>query len=260
MIGVLGEMVSAGLDRGTARQARELLAGAVEWLLGQSLPPGSSSRFPCPVAPGVDSAPDTRLAWCHGDVGAALALLGAARAAGEPEWECQALSAARAATARPRDQGGVYDGGLCHGAAGLAHLYNRLFHATGDPLFKVEAIAWIERLLAQRQPGRGVAGWLSWQAVSEFADRNLGAGWMEVSMPGFLTGAAGIGLTLLGAVSPVEPAWDRLLLCSVPSAAELEWAGEDGESQVVPADVHPCSWFKPRTLPPGATPEKGDPQ
>lgn len=78
-------------------------------------------------------------------------------------------------------------------------------------------------------------------------------------MPGFLTGAAGIGLALLGAVSPVEPSWDRLLLCSVPSVAELEWASEDGECQVVSADIHPCSWFKPRTLPPG-TPEKGDPQ
>jgi lantibiotic biosynthesis protein len=31
--------------------------------------------------------------------------------------------------------------------------------------------------------------------------------------PGFLTGAAGIGLALLAAVSPVEPEWDRLLLC-----------------------------------------------
>jgi len=36
-----------------------------------------------------------------------------------------------------------------------------------------------------------------------------------------LTGVAGIGLTLLGAVSPVEPAWDRALLCSVPPLADL---------------------------------------
>jgi hypothetical protein len=37
-----------------------------------------------------------------------------------------------------------------------------------------------------------------------------------VADPGFLTGAAGIGLALLAATSPVEPAWDRVLLASVP--------------------------------------------
>jgi hypothetical protein len=31
-----------------------------------------------------------------------------------------------------------------------------------------------------------------------------------------LIGAAGVGLALLAAVSDVEPAWDRLLLASIP--------------------------------------------
>lgn len=238
VIGILGEMRSAGLEVGAAR---ELLAGAVEWLLGQRLPPGASSRFPEPVAPGVEPVPDRRLAWCHGDVGVALALLVAARAAGEPEWERQALGAARAAAVRPRDQGGVHDGGLCHGAAGLAHLHNRLYHATGDPLFKAEAIAWIELLLAQREPGQGLAGWLSWRAIGETAKRNLGPGWVRMPVPGLLTGVAGIGLALLGAVSPVEPAWDRVLLCSVPPVAALEEAAGDALT-----DVYPCSWSMPR--------------
>jgi hypothetical protein len=33
---------------------------------------------------------------------------------------------------------------------------------------------------------------------------------------GFLTGAAGIGLALLAALTPVEPEWDRVLLLSFP--------------------------------------------
>ena len=37
-----------------------------------------------------------------------------------------------------------------------------------------------------------------------------------MSEPGFLTGAAGIALALLAAVSDVEPAWDRVLLVSIP--------------------------------------------
>jgi lantibiotic modifying enzyme len=210
VVGLLGEMRSAGLDDG---QARELLAGAVEWLLAQRLPDGAPSRFPYAVAPGVEPLP-SRLAWCYGDPGIALALLVAARAAGEPEWERQALAVARAAAERPREQGGIRDGGLCHGAAGLVHLYNRLFQATGDPLFRRESLAWTERLLDQRRPGEGIAGWRAWRPVGEVTLPTPELGW--VTDPGFLTGAAGIGLALLAVTSPVEPAWDRLLLSSVP--------------------------------------------
>ena|SRR5579864_369807 len=253
VIGLLGAARSAGLEMDAAQ---ELLAGAVEWLLGQMLPPGAGSCFGDAVAPGVAPAP-ARLAWCRGDAGIALALLAAARASGEPDWERQALGIARAAAARPRDQARVRDGGLCHGAAGLAHLYNRLFHATGDPLFKAEALAWIERLLAQRQPGRGLAGWLSWRAVREVSDREVAFDWVPV--PGLLTGVAGIGLTLLGAVSPVEPAWDRVLLCSVPPLAELAGSGarqphRESAQRRAPTPAHgPCHDLHFR-----GQPEKGD--
>jgi hypothetical protein len=219
VIGILGEMVAAGLPAGGAAgegTARELLAGAVEWLLGQRLPAGSRSCFSYSVAPGVEPVP-ARHAWCYGDPGVSLALLSAARAAGEPEWERQAVAVARAAAARDPDAGGVVDGGLCHGAAGLAHLYNRLFQATGDPSFRAAALAWIERLMAQRRPGQGIAGWQAWRPIGEITGPDPELGWVDDR--GFLTGAAGIGLVLLGALSPVEPAWDRLLLASAPPRA-----------------------------------------
>lgn len=241
VIGALGAIRSAGLDTDAAR---ELLADAVKWLLGQRLPPGASSRFPRMVAPGIEPT-SARPAWCRGDAGIALALLAAARAAGEPEWERQALETARATAARPREEAEILDGGLCHGAAGLAHIYSRLFQATGDSLFQEEAMAWIERLLAQRQPGRGLAGWLSWRAIREVSDLEVEFDWVPV--PGLLTGVAGIGLALLGTVSPIEPAWDRLLLCSVPVAV-----------RDTPMDVHPCSWPVPRTLHSGVVPGKGE--
>jgi hypothetical protein len=43
-------------------------------------------------------------------------------------------------------------------------------------------------------------------------------GWR--SEAGFLEGATGIGLALLGAISDVEPAWDRVLLLSVRPPGE----------------------------------------
>jgi len=59
-----------------------------------------------------------------------------------------------------------------------------------------------------RRPGEGVAGFQSWRPDEEGT-----LGWRDEK--GVLTGAAGVALALLGAVTPLEPQWDRVLLTSV---------------------------------------------
>jgi hypothetical protein len=103
----------------------------------------------------------------------------------------------------------VVDAGLCHGAAGLGHLFNRLFQATGDSCLAEAARFWLARTLQMRRPGRGVGGYEAWQL-----DDDGKVTW--IADPGLLAGAAGIALALLAATTPVEPAWDRVLLVSVP--------------------------------------------
>jgi hypothetical protein len=213
VIGLLGTLRARGLD---VPGAAQLLSGAVAWLLRQRLPPGAASRLPYCVAPGAEPQP-ARLAWCYGDLGVALVLLVAARATGEKDWERQALDLAGAAAGRLRHLAGVVDGGLCHGAAGLAHLYNRLHQATGEPRFRRECLAWIEHLLALRRPECGIAGWQAWRATHRGDTAPAAGGWGTDA--GFLTGGAGIGLALLAALSVEEPAWDGALLCSVPPLA-----------------------------------------
>ncbi|HYL06051.1 MAG TPA: lanthionine synthetase LanC family protein [Thermoanaerobaculia bacterium] len=147
------------------------------------------------------------LAWCAGDAGLSVALLAASHACGREDWEQAALRTAAAAADRyPEDVGG-FDPALCHGTAGLSHLFHRLYQATGDPALLAAARRWLERTLARRRPGSGIGGYLcrGRQADGHFA-------WL--ADPGFLGGAAGIGLALLAAAAPVEPAWDRLLLLS----------------------------------------------
>jgi hypothetical protein len=105
------------------------------------------------------------------------------------------------------DAAGVVDAGLCHGAAGDAHLFNRLYQATGDPAFAEAARHWYERALDLRRPDEGFAGFPSWGP-----DRDRKMTW--IADAGFLTGAAGVGLAMLAATTPIEPQWDRLLLVS----------------------------------------------
>jgi lantibiotic modifying enzyme len=205
VIAVLGATCAAGVR---PRKARKLLDGAVTWLLSQELEDGAGSRFPAWVAP--EAKPEaSRAAWCYGDPGIAAALLCAARSVNQPDWERKAIEIARGVATRPPDEAGVMDAGLCHGAAGLGHVLNRIYQATGDETLGEAARFWFERTLAMRRPGEGVGGFLA-LAAKEDGTRY----WNDEA--GILTGASGIALTLLAATTAVEPAWDRMLLLSTP--------------------------------------------
>lgn len=195
----------AGLAAG---RALPLLEEAVRGLLSHQGPDRGNGRFPHFVAPGVE-ARGSRLAWCYGDLGIAAALATAGEGAGRPDWRSAAFEIARAAADRPFASSGVIDAGLCHGAAGVAHLFNRLYQASGEPRLGEAARRWLAQALALRNPGHGIGGFRTWETDTE----GRGA-WHDD--PGFLTGAAGTGLALLAAVSPVEPEWDRALLLSAP--------------------------------------------
>jgi lantibiotic modifying enzyme len=204
VIAFLGRVCAAGV---AVAKARPLLEGAVRWQLAQQQPGG----FAAFVGPAADPQP-ARLAWCYGDPGVAVALLGAARCVGEPAGECAARAIIRRAATRPAEQAGVVDAGLCHGAAGLGHLFNRLYQATGEPLLGESARFWFERALAMHRPGHGIGGYEAWRAGD---DGEL----TWVADTGLLTGAVGIALALLAAITPIEPAWDQMLLAAIPPTA-----------------------------------------
>jgi lantibiotic biosynthesis protein len=191
VIVLLSELCRLGIQE---NRARPLLNQAVHWLLGQRQPEnGGPSSYASYVGPVFGSRP-AHLAWCYGDPGVATALLVAARTTDTENWEHEALTiATRAAQTQP-EASGIRESGLCHGALGLAHLYNCIYQAGGGELFAEAARRWYRLGLEMREDGQM---------------------WKE---PGFLTGAAGIGLALLAAVSEVEPAWDRVLLVSIPPA------------------------------------------
>jgi hypothetical protein len=207
VIGLLGKACAAGVARD---RAWPLLDGAVRWLREQD----GADGFGYWVDPGArrDKA---RLAWCYGDSGVAAALLGAARCVAEPAWESSALAIAHRAAERPYADAGIKDAALCHGCAGLGHLFNRMFQSTGEPRLAQAARAWFEWTLAMRCPGRGIGGYEAWQA--DAAGRPT---WS--ADPGLLNGAAGIALALLAATTSIEPRWDRMLLVSIPPRVPSE--------------------------------------
>ena len=198
VIGFLALACAAGID---SNVVRPLLEAAVDWYLGQQIAFDNGPAFPAFAAPAVKPS-RSRLAWCYGDPGIAGCLFQAGQSAATPTWRAAAVTIGERAAKQSVADTGVVDAGICHGSAGLAHIYNRLWQATGSPALRDATAEWLERVMRAHRPGHGVGG---------FQARG-GAHW--VSDPGFLTGAAGIGLVLLAAVTPIEPRWDRVLLLS----------------------------------------------
>lgn len=199
---LLGKLCARGVE---ADRARVLLEGSLRWLLAVH-PDPETPDLPSWIAPGVAREPNRRMAWCYGPFGAAAVVWEAAREGGDSAGEEWGRTMSVACAGVEPAESGNRDAALCHGAAGNAHIFHRLYRRTGDERFREAALAWFDNTLAYRKPGVGVGGFQTWAEVDG------GQGFVDDAS--FLGGSAGIGLALLAAITDTDPAWDRLLLLS----------------------------------------------
>jgi lantibiotic biosynthesis protein len=205
-VAFLGYVVRTGIAED---EASRLLHGAVAWLLSQQLDEGEGARYPSRSGPGVKPIAG-RMAWCYGGLGVSAALMVAARAVGDERWEREAVRLALMEAGRAEERAGVKDACLCHGSAGNAHVFRRLYQATGVGEFLTAARFWYGKTLAMWTPRTGIGGYHFWG----LRDRgNLSSPSAWIVDPSFLSGSAGVGLALISATTAAEPTWDRLLLC-----------------------------------------------
>lgn len=197
--------LAAALRAGIAPQrTAALLAGAMDWLVIQDGGGGHGARF-ANWAASDGPASSSPVAWCYGDLGIAVAVLQAARAAGRPDWEGFGLGLALHAASHRGDAARVADNGLCHGTSGNAHLFHRLNRRHGLPAFAAAAAYWYGRTLAERRPAPGSSGYRAHVRRNGVPTR--------IEEPGLLLGAAGIGLALLSLQEGAATGWDALLGC-----------------------------------------------
>jgi hypothetical protein len=182
--------------------ARALLAPATEWLIAQAHPEPSPWAFANVV--GRDSS---RLAWCYGDPGVAVALSRAAATLSREDLAEVARGVAVRAARRLGDRT-VEDAGLCHGSAGLAHVFARLWQYTGETSCADAARFWLLRTLHQRsRDGHHLPYPSAWPSGGTVRHRDDA---------GLVTGGIGACLAVLSATEVRDPSWDRALLLSGP--------------------------------------------
>ena len=199
----LSEAIAAGVEE---PRAGRLLEGGMRWLMAQQRAAGSLARFSSWL-PSSESR-GARLAWCYGDLGILAVALQVARRAGRQDWSDFAHALLDNCLSWPAEQAGAIDAPLCHGAVGIAHIFNRIYQSEGDVRCREAALKWYQTALDMRRPGEGVGGFL----VAAKPDPSGPTVW-EAS-PNFLDGSIGIALALLSALEPIAPDWDRLLLLS----------------------------------------------
>ncbi len=149
----------------------------------------------------------SRLGWCYGDLGIASAFWQAGKAFNEDAWQQESIDIMlHSAKRKNLTENGVLDAGICHGAAGIAHFFNRFYKETGIKEFDEARWYWLDETLKMAKHNDGLAGYKSWHGDNKewINDYSL------------LEGIAGIGLVLLGFLTDdVEDLdWDRCLLLS----------------------------------------------
>lgn len=145
----------------------------------------------------------SRLAWCYGDLGISIALWQAGEILCDETIKNDAINICLKTTERiSKNDTDVTDAGICHGTAGIAHIYNRMYSYTGVLEFKEAANYWINETLNMAKFSDGLAGYKSFDKNDWQNDTSL------------LEGISGIGLVLLSHVQKEESTWDSCLLLS----------------------------------------------
>lgn len=150
--------------------------------------------------------------WCYGDlsVGYTLFLVSSLEGIERQIIKESALDIIVNTTKRTNlSDIGVIDASLCHGTSGIAHIYNRLYCQTNESEFRNAALYWYKETIKMAIDDKEYAGYILLNYSSE-DEKEL----LDLQNLSFITGIAGIGLSLLSAIYPIEPSWDACLLLS----------------------------------------------
>jgi hypothetical protein len=183
-----------------------LIRRTAQWIVAQAKLKEGGLSFAAWMNPD-GSCLASRPVWCYGDLGIAFVLSNVRDVLKDQTMDILIGAMLTNLVTMPSNLFGVQDSALCHGATGIAHVFNRLYQNHGDIRCRELSLQWYERALQMFRPGVGVGGYLKCRQTA-------GSDPVWEPWPAFLDGSIGVGLALLSGVSAVEPAWDRLMLLS----------------------------------------------
>lgn len=189
----------------TSFKANELLKGSIQFLMRQKLSFEKHERhFPEFIyEEGITNQPEgRRIGWCYGDMCRAIVLYQASVATNDIELRNfsvqMLLDTVKFKDLEIED---IHTPFLCHGSAGIAHIYSIMYQYTKLEEFKVSANYWFDKTLTMPSFIEGMRNFDMWL---DEEDNQEGYGVLDV---------AGIGLALISEFSNTY-SWNRCLLLS----------------------------------------------
>ena len=190
--------------------AAHLLEQSVPWLIRHYYQ--TDSRWQVPSNVEIPRGKRSRLAWCYNELGTTMAILNASDAMQRDDWRAFAADVMHSLETIDVKRSGIHDNGtqrdpgICHGIAGVAHLFAHAARVLDDDSLASTARVWMTTLLDARSDEHGVAGFPGFGIPDEVTKvRPI------THEPGFLEGATGVGLVLLAALADEAPGWNRIL-------------------------------------------------
>jgi lantibiotic modifying enzyme len=198
----LSRVVKSGM---VDEKINEMLSGAVNYILSQQIDIQQyGSYFPSQSLENKHTPISrSRLAWCYGDLGVAMALWQAGKVVNNVEWKNKSLEIFLPTSLRlSLVENYVQDAEICHGSAGIAMIYYRMYLETNKDEFKESCNYWLNQTLNFSRFSDGLAGYKTFTNDEWKSDYSL------------LMGISGIGLVLLSCITKDKQIWDELFLLS----------------------------------------------
>lgn len=183
-------------------KVKQLLEDLIEvYFFANSKNSSGKSFFPYGISTKGEISFDSRLAWCTGDLAVTVALINFNRIFNNKQVHNLTSDLIRACLKR-RNNGetGVVDGGFCHGSAGILHIFGRLYNEFNLPELQEASQFWLKDLLKKGNNNNGFAGYQSYQKDGYTNSLDV------------ISGVSGIGLSIIAAISDVDPVWDKCFL------------------------------------------------
>ena len=183
----------------------EMLSGAVNYVLSQQKDfTQFGSCFPkYIVSNSSEPVSKSRLAWCYGDLGIGIALWQAGKSVDNSDWKENGISVLLQSTHRRKYEDSlIVDAEICHGSAGIALIFRRMYLETKLNEFKDATDFWIRQTLNFSQFEDGLAGYKYFIIDTWESDYFL------------LMGIVGIGLVLTSYIADDRQYWDEMFLLS----------------------------------------------
>lgn len=179
-------------------KVKRLLNCAVSYILSQEVDRDQyGCCFPSQSLENKDKLYKSRLAWCYGDLGVAVALWQAGKATGNESWKQKAIDIFIYSSQRRKSENTkINEAGLCHGSSGVAMIFLYMYKETKNEIFKSTSDYWINKTIDFSMMFND--GFSGYKALSICQDEIV---WVDSY--NLLDGIAGIGLMLMASSNNV---------------------------------------------------------